>query len=94
MHSLCSYIDNKKDHWYSNPIIVTRDLVDLNKIKMSLWPTHKMNHQNAVERYQRRGLLVEQIVKIVKEMDIDHLLYPEYSRHAYCEVYPNNLATS
>ncbi|KAL8098409.1 mechanosensitive ion channel protein 8-like [Apium graveolens] len=73
---IISYIDNKKDHWYSNPIIVMRDIVDLHKIQMSLWPTHKMNHQNAVERYKRRGLLVEQIVKIVKEMDIEHLLYP------------------
>ncbi|KAK1360560.1 Mechanosensitive ion channel protein [Heracleum sosnowskyi] len=73
---IVSYIDNKKDHWYSNPIIVMRDVVDLNRIKMSLWPTHKMNHQNAVERYKRRGLLIEQIVKIVKEMDIEYLLYP------------------
>ncbi|KAL1811620.1 hypothetical protein ACET3Z_021685 [Daucus carota] len=73
---IASYIDNKKDHWYSNPPIVTRDMVELNKVQMSLWPTHKMNHQNAVERYERRGLLVEEIIRIVKEMDIDNLFRP------------------
>lgn len=51
-------------------------MVELNKVQMSLWPTHKMNHQNAVERYERRGLLVEEIIRIVKEMDIDNLFRP------------------
>lgn len=72
----CSWIENKKDHWYANPQLVMRNMEDLHKIKMSLWPTHKMNHQNQVERYNRRSLLVEEIVRIVKELDIEYLLYP------------------
>lgn len=72
----CSYIENKKDHWYPNAILVTRDTDQLNRIRMSLWPTHKMNHQNMIERYNRRSLLVEEILKTVKELGIEYQLYP------------------
>lgn len=43
---------------------------------MSLWPTHKMNHQNMIERYNRRSLLVEEILKTVRELGIEFQLYP------------------
>lgn len=49
---------------------------DLHRIQISIWPTHKMNHQNMVERYDRRSLLVEEIVKIVKELDMEYRWYP------------------
>ncbi|WOH03820.1 hypothetical protein DCAR_0623220 [Daucus carota subsp. sativus] len=73
---ILSYIENKKDHWYPNAILVTRDTDQLNRIRMSLWPTHKMNHQNMIERYNRRSLLVEEILKTVKELGIEYQLYP------------------
>ncbi|KAI4350243.1 hypothetical protein L6164_004716 [Bauhinia variegata] len=71
-----SYIDNKKEHWYPAPIIVLRDFYELNMVKVSIWPTHRMNHQDMVERLVRRSLLIEEIIKIIRELDIQYRLQP------------------
>lgn len=73
---ILSYIENKKDYWYPNAILVTRDTDQLNRIKMALWPTHRMNHQNMIERHNRRSLLLEEILKTIKELGIEYQLYP------------------
>lgn len=52
------------------------DVEDLNKLKLSLWPTHKMNHQDIGERWNRRALLVEHMVKIFRELDIEYRMLP------------------
>lgn len=71
-----SYVDNKKDHWYSSPMIVLMDLVELNAMKMSVWLRHKINHQDMGERWTRRALLVQEMVEIFKELDIEYRLHP------------------
>lgn len=48
----------------------------LNTLKLSVWMRHRMNHQNMGERWKRRALLVEEMVKILKELDIEYRLYP------------------
>ncbi|KAM7479483.1 hypothetical protein LguiA_027696 [Lonicera macranthoides] len=70
------YVDNKKDHWYSSPMIVLMDLVELNAMKMSVWLRHKINHQDMGERWIRRALLVQEMVEIFKELDIEYRLHP------------------
>ncbi|CAN4105239.1 unnamed protein product [Withania somnifera] len=70
------YIENRSDHWYPAPMIVMRDVEDLNGIKWSVWPSHTMNHQEMGERWARRALLVEEMVKIFKELDIQYRMLP------------------
>lgn len=72
----CSYVDNKTEHWCTAPMIVMRDVVDMNRLKWSVWLTHKMNFQDMGERWVRRALLVEQMVKIFRELDIEYRLLP------------------
>ncbi|ESQ30072.1 hypothetical protein EUTSA_v10012021mg, partial [Eutrema salsugineum] len=73
---ILSYVDNKKDHWHPSPMIVFRDMCGLNSVKIAMWPTHKMNHQNMGERYVRRGHLLEEIGRACRELDIEYRLYP------------------
>ncbi|KAL3539114.1 hypothetical protein ACH5RR_002480 [Cinchona calisaya] len=73
---ITSYIESKKDHWYSSPSVVLMNLEDLNGLKMSVWFRHRMNHQDMGTRWQRRALLIEEMVKIFKEHDIEYRLYP------------------
>ncbi|KFK35724.1 hypothetical protein AALP_AA4G028700 [Arabis alpina] len=73
---ILSYVDNKKDHWHPSPMIVFRDMCGLNSVKIAMWPTHKMNHQDMGERYVRRGQLLEDIGKSCRELDIEYRLYP------------------
>lgn len=40
------YVDNKVEHWYPNPLIVVKDIEEMNKMKMAVWLQHKMNHQD------------------------------------------------
>ncbi|KAF2612385.1 hypothetical protein F2Q70_00013825 [Brassica cretica] len=46
---IISYVDNKKDHWHPSPMMVFRDMCGLNSVKIAMWPTHKMNHQDMGE---------------------------------------------
>uniref|UniRef100_A0A6N2LVJ7 Mechanosensitive ion channel protein n=1 Tax=Salix viminalis TaxID=40686 RepID=A0A6N2LVJ7_SALVM len=73
---ITSYIDGKKEHWYSDPTIVFREVVDLNKLVVAVWMRHRMNHQDMAEKNKRRALLIEEMVKIFSEIDIQYRLFP------------------
>lgn len=75
-HRISSYIDNKKEHWYPSPAIVFKDHEQLNMVRMAIWPTHRMNFQDMGERFTRRSLLLEEMIKIFKELDINYRLLP------------------
>ncbi|PSR99546.1 Mechanosensitive ion channel protein [Actinidia chinensis var. chinensis] len=70
------HIDNKSDHWHPAPMIVLRDVEDMNRLKISLWLSHRMNHQDMGERWVRRSLLVEEMNKIFRELDIEYRMLP------------------
>ncbi|XP_049390473.1 mechanosensitive ion channel protein 8-like [Solanum stenotomum] len=70
------YIQNKSDHWYPDPSVVMRDVEDLNRIKWSVWISHTMNFQDMGERWARRALLIEEMVKIFRELDIEYRMLP------------------
>jgi len=57
-------------------MIVMRDVEDMNKIKFSVWVSHTMNHQDMGERWTRRSLLVEEMIKIFRELDIEYRMLP------------------
>ncbi|KAI3797022.1 hypothetical protein L1987_39712 [Smallanthus sonchifolius] len=73
---ITSYIENKSDHWYPAPLIVVRDVEDLNRLKISIWLSHRMNFQDMGERWQRRALLVEEMIKIFRDLDIEYRMLP------------------
>lgn len=76
MACYCSYIESRKDHWYPSPSVVLMNLEDLSRMKLSVWIRHRINHQDMGERWNRRALLVEEMIKIFKEFDIEYRLYP------------------
>lgn len=73
---IISYVENKTDHWQPAPMIVLKDVEDLNRLKIAVWLSHRMNHQDMGERWVRRALLVEEMVKIFKELDIEYRMLP------------------
>ncbi|KAH0990663.1 hypothetical protein GBA52_002146 [Prunus armeniaca] len=70
------YIESRSDHWYTAPMLIMRDVEDLNKLKISVWPTHKMNHQDMLGRWTRRSLLIEAMIQVFRELDIEYRLLP------------------
>lgn len=74
--SYCSYIEHKSDHWYPDPMIIFKELEELNRVRIAVWLTHRMNHQDMGERFTRRALLIEEMVKIFNDLDIEYRLYP------------------
>ncbi|XP_030445428.2 mechanosensitive ion channel protein 6-like [Syzygium oleosum] len=70
------YIESRSDHWHSAPMVVTREIESLNRVLMSVWLQHRMNYQDMGERFIRRALLVEEMIKIFKELDIEYRLRP------------------
>ncbi|XP_059637231.1 mechanosensitive ion channel protein 6-like [Cornus florida] len=69
-------IEDNSDHWNPAPMIVMRDLEDMNRLKWSIWLSHRMNFQDMGERWARRDLLVGQLVKMFKELDIQYRMLP------------------
>ena len=57
-------------------MIVVRDVEDLNRLKISVWLSHRMNHQDMGERWVRRALLVEEMIKIFRDLDIEYRMLP------------------
>ncbi|CAI9758018.1 unnamed protein product [Fraxinus pennsylvanica] len=70
------YVENRSDHWYPAPLIVIKDMEDMNTLKWSVRPSHTINHQDMGERWSRRTLLVQEMVKIFRELDIECRLLP------------------
>ncbi|XP_022140879.1 mechanosensitive ion channel protein 6-like isoform X2 [Momordica charantia] len=66
------YIESKSEEWHPAPVVTMKDVEDLEKVKMSVCVTHKMNHQDMGERWNRRAALVEEIVKIFRQLDDEH----------------------
>ncbi|XVF67985.1 hypothetical protein PTKIN_Ptkin10aG0165900 [Pterospermum kingtungense] len=73
---IISYIQNRKEHWCSDPMIIIKDIDELNRMKMAVWLTHKMNYQDIGERWERRSKLAEEMVNIFKELDMQYRLLP------------------
>ncbi|CAJ2630921.1 unnamed protein product [Trifolium pratense] len=75
-HRINSFVDNKKEHWYPSPFIVLKDHEQMNMVRLAIWPTHRMNFQDMGERFIRRSLLIEELIKIFKDLDIQYRLMP------------------
>ncbi|KAI4367377.1 hypothetical protein MLD38_023120 [Melastoma candidum] len=73
---IISYIENKKEHWCSSPTVILTELKDLNRVKLAVWLRHKMNHQNMGEKWVRRALVVEEMVRIFRELDLQYRMLP------------------
>ncbi|CAA6656038.1 unnamed protein product [Spirodela intermedia] len=71
-----AHIEEKEDYWYPNPSVMLRDVEDMNKLKVSIWLQHRMNHQNMVERWTRRELVVQAMIKVFRELQIEYRMLP------------------
>ncbi|EXB63953.1 hypothetical protein L484_003336 [Morus notabilis] len=74
--SLHLYIQSRSDHWHPDPMLRMKDAEDLNKLRFSVWLTYRMNHQDIGERWTRRALLVEEMIKVFRELDIEYRMLP------------------
>ncbi|KAI3943642.1 hypothetical protein MKW92_051988 [Papaver armeniacum] len=75
-HRLTAYIESKREHWYPSPMIVVRDVDDMNRLKMSVWLCHRINHQDMGERWTRRALVVEEMIRVLRELDMEYRMLP------------------
>ncbi|GAB2218072.1 hypothetical protein Droror1_Dr00001289 [Drosera rotundifolia] len=72
---ILSYIENKKEHWHPTPLFVWKDIENLNLIRFAVWLQHRMNYQDMAERWLRRAQLVEECIKIFRELDLEYRVY-------------------
>ena len=69
-------MEGRKEHWYPNPSVVLKDVEEMNKLKVSVWLRHRMNHQNMGERWIRREVVVQEMIRVFRELDIDYRMLP------------------
>ncbi|KAF6176275.1 hypothetical protein GIB67_023566 [Kingdonia uniflora] len=73
---ITGYIESKKDHWNPSPMVVVKEVEEMNKVKMSVWLSHRMNHQNMGERWSRRAGVVEEMINVFRDLTIDYRMLP------------------
>ncbi|PWZ17952.1 Mechanosensitive ion channel protein 10 [Zea mays] len=71
------YLESKPTHWHPVHTVNLKDILDVNKINMSLSVQHTMNFQNIREKNIRRSELVMELKKIFEEMSIRYHLLPQ-----------------
>ncbi|KAF8660735.1 hypothetical protein HU200_057477 [Digitaria exilis] len=71
------YLESKPTHWNPVHTVNLKDILDVNKINMSLSVQHTMNFQNIREKNIRRSELVMELKKIFEEMSIQYHLLPQ-----------------
>ncbi|KAK6939022.1 Mechanosensitive ion channel MscS [Dillenia turbinata] len=71
-----SYVEGKNKHWHSDPSVVTTGVENMNKLNMKIIAKHRMNKQDAREVLVRRALLVEELIKILRELNIEYRELP------------------
>lgn len=69
-------MESKKEHWYPNPSVVLRDVDDMNRLRVSIWMRHRINHQDMGMRWGRRELVVQEMIRVLKELDIEYRMLP------------------
>ncbi|KAL6011814.1 hypothetical protein ACLOJK_002280 [Asimina triloba] len=70
------FIVDKVEHWYPSPQIVLRDVDEMNKLGVSIWFQHRMNYQNMGERWTRREIVVEEMLRVLRELEIEYRMLP------------------
>ncbi|KAJ0967907.1 hypothetical protein J5N97_024824 [Dioscorea zingiberensis] len=70
------YIESKKEHWYPTPTVMLRDVDDMNRLRISIWLQHRINHQDMGLRWARREMVFQEMIKVLRELDIEFRLLP------------------
>ncbi|XP_026661066.2 mechanosensitive ion channel protein 6-like [Phoenix dactylifera] len=73
---IIGYMENKKEHWYPGPSVVLRDVDDMNRLKISIWMRQRINFQNMGLRWERRELVLEETIRILRDLDIEYRMLP------------------
>ncbi|EHA8587648.1 mechanosensitive ion channel protein 6-like [Cocos nucifera] len=73
---IIGFMENKKEHWYPGPAVVLRDVDDMNRLKISIWMRHRINFQNMGLRFTRRELVLEETIRILRDLDIEYRMLP------------------
>jgi mechanosensitive ion channel protein 4/5/6/7/8/9/10 len=82
------YLESKPTHWHPTHTVNLKDILDVNKINMSLSVQHTMNFQNIREKNIKRSELVMELKKIFEEMSIWYHLLPQKVELTYVSSNP------
>lgn len=58
----------------SSPLFIFKDMKELNRLRIVVWLTHRINHQDIGEKWIKRSHLVEEIVKLFRELEIHYCM--------------------
>jgi hypothetical protein len=57
-------------------MVVLRDVDDTNKLKVSIWLRHTLNFQDMGMRFVRRELVLQEMIRVLKDLEIEHRMLP------------------
>jgi len=57
-------------------MVVLRDVDDTNTLKVSIWLRHTLNWQDMVMRFVRRELVLQEMIKVLRDLEIEYRMLP------------------
>ncbi|XAR61592.1 hypothetical protein NMG60_11016060 [Bertholletia excelsa] len=73
---ILSYIEKKSEYWHKGAAVVVKDIEDMNRLRMVVNVRHRMNHQKMSERWARRALLIQEMIRVFKTLGIEYRMLP------------------
>ncbi|KAF3321434.1 mechanosensitive ion channel protein 6-like protein [Carex littledalei] len=73
---IIQFMENKTEHWYPGPMVVLRDVEDSNKLTVSIWMRQRINYQDMGMRFERRELVLQEMIRVLKELEIEYRRIP------------------
>ncbi|KAG0472688.1 hypothetical protein HPP92_014545 [Vanilla planifolia] len=73
---MIAFMESKKDHWHPGAQVVLRDIDDMNRLKISIWMRHRINFQDMGMKFSRRELVVQELIRVLRELDIEYRMLP------------------
>ena len=57
-------------------MVVLRDVEDSNKLTVSIWMRQRINYQDMGMRFERRELVVQEMIRVLRELEIEYRMIP------------------
>ncbi|XP_020599120.1 mechanosensitive ion channel protein 6-like [Phalaenopsis equestris] len=73
---IITFMESKKEHWYPGAQVVVKDVDDMNRLKIAIWMRHRMNFQDMGMKSTRRELVVLELIRVLRELDIEYRMLP------------------
>ncbi|CAL1383796.1 unnamed protein product [Linum trigynum] len=70
------YVERHNQFWHPTASVTITEVEDMNKLKIQALVRHRMNFQNMGDRFARRNHLIQELVRMFRDLEVEYRLLP------------------